>query len=42
MSYNTARENFPNNIVANRFDFGPAEFLEIETEEKRTVPQVSF
>jgi LemA protein len=42
MTYNTARENFPNNIVANFFAFRAAEFLEIESEEKRAAPQVSF
>jgi LemA protein len=42
MTYNTARENFPNNIVANFFTFKAAEFLEIESEEKRAAPQVSF
>jgi len=42
MGYNTARENFPNNLVAKNFGFKAAEFLEIEAEEKRSVPQVSF
>jgi LemA protein len=42
MTYNTARENFPNNIVANFFAFKAAEFLEIESEEKRAAPQVAF
>ena len=42
MTYNTARENFPNNIVANTFNFKAAEFLEIESQEKRAVPEVSF
>ncbi|MDH3914655.1 MAG: LemA family protein [Chromatiales bacterium] len=42
MTYNTARENFPNNIVANMFTFKAAEFLEIESEEKRAAPAVSF
>ncbi len=42
MQYNNARENFPNNLVANTFNFDPAAFLEIESEEKRQVPQVSF
>lgn len=42
MSYNNARENFPNNLVANFFSFKPAEFLEIEAPEKRAVPDVSF
>jgi len=42
MTYNTARENFPNNIVANMFTFKAAEFLKIDSEEKRAAPQVSF
>jgi LemA protein len=42
MTYNTARENFPNNFVANMFAFKAAEFLKIESEEKRVAPQVSF
>ncbi|CAN5230294.1 LemA family protein [soil metagenome] len=42
MNYNNARENFPNSVVAGPFDFEPAEFLEIESPEKRAVPQVSF
>ena len=42
LSYNTTRETFPNNLVANMFAFTPAQFLEIETEEKRDAPQVSF
>jgi LemA protein len=42
MGYNNACQNFPNSLIANGFDFQPAEFLEIESEEKRDVPQVSF
>jgi LemA protein len=42
MSYNNARENFPNVIIANAFSFQPAQFLEIESVEKRAVPEVSF
>ncbi len=42
LTYNNTRENFPNNIVAGMFRFEPASFLDIETEEKRTVPEVSF
>ena len=42
MTYNNARENFPNFVIANAFTFSPAEFLEIEAEEKREVPQVAF
>ncbi len=42
MTYNNTRENFPNNFIANSFKFDPAAFLQIESEEKRQVPQVSF
>jgi LemA protein len=42
MSYNNVRETFPGSLVADQFDFTPAEFLEIEAEQKRAVPQVSF
>ncbi len=42
MSYNTLREQFPGNLIANNFGFQPAAFLEIESAEKRTVPQVKF
>ena len=42
MNYNNARENFPGSIVANRFSFQAAEFLEIEAPQKREVPKVSF
>ncbi len=42
MSYNTSREIFPNSVVANMFAFQPAQLLEIESPEKRAVPQVQF
>jgi LemA protein len=42
MSYNNAREVFPNSIVANSFGFAPAELLQIESPEKRAVPVVKF
>jgi len=42
MAYNTACESFPGNLVAKRFAFQTAEFLEIEDERKRAVPAVSF
>ena len=42
LSYNNAVENFPNNVVAGMFNFQLATFLEIESEEKRAVPEVSF
>ena len=42
LSYNNSAENFPNNILAGMFRFELASFLEIESEEKRDVPDVSF
>jgi LemA protein len=42
LSYNNAREVFPGNLVAGWFSFNAAEFLEIEAEEKRATPEVSF
>jgi LemA protein len=42
LSYNNSAENFPNNIIAGMFRFELASFLEIESEEKREVPDVSF
>ena len=42
MTYNNACENFPNSLIANNFSFKHAEFLEIEQEQKREVPNVSF
>jgi LemA protein len=42
MTYNNQREMFPNSIVAGMFMFTPAQLLEIESPEKRAVPQVKF
>lgn len=42
MHYNNSRESFPNSIIANQFQFQAAELLQIESEEKRVVPKVSF
>ncbi|MEX2527263.1 MAG: LemA family protein [Gemmatimonadota bacterium] len=42
MTYNTARATVPTNIVANSFRFGPAEFFEIDAEEERQAPKISF
>ena len=42
MGYNNTAENFPNNIIANMFSFELASFLEIEAEEMRDAPEVSF
>ena len=42
LSYNNKAENFPNNIIAGMFNFELASFLEIASDEKREVPDVSF
>jgi LemA protein len=42
MNYNNTREMFPNSFVAGMFGFAPAQLLEIESPEKRAVPQVKF
>ncbi len=42
LGYNNKAENFPNNIIAGMFKFELASFLEIESPEKREVPEVSF
>jgi LemA protein len=42
MSYNNAREVFPNSIVAGMFNFAPAQMLEPAKPEAREAPKVSF
>ena len=42
LGYNNSREVFPNNLVAGTFGFAPAAMLEIESAEKRAVPEVKF
>ncbi len=42
LGYNNTAENFPNNFIANTFRFALASFLEIDSEEKRDAPEVSF
>jgi LemA protein len=42
MAYNTARELFPNNIIANMFAFKEAQLFEIKVESEREAPKVSF
>lgn len=42
MSYNTTRESFPTNLIANSFNFAPAEMFVLEKSEEREVPKVSF
>ncbi len=40
--YNTAREKFPNNILANMFGFQRRDYFEIEEPAAREAPKVSF
>jgi LemA protein len=42
MAYNTAREVFPNNIIAGMFNFAAAELFVVEKAEEREAPKVSF
>ena len=42
LQYNNSAQNFPNNIIAGMFNFALASFLEIESEEVRQAPEVSF
>ena len=42
MTYNTARESFPANIIAGMFHFGPAELFQIENKAEKEAPKVSF
>lgn len=42
LSYNNAVETFPNTVIAGMFNFDAASFFEIEADEKREVPAVSF
>jgi LemA protein len=40
--YNTARETFPSNIIANSFGFAAREYFEIEQPAEREAPKVKF
>ena len=42
MAYNIVREQFPGNLIASLFNFGPAALLEIDDPAKRQAPRVSF
>ena len=42
LAYNNKVENFPNNVIAGMFRFELASFLDIQSEEKREVPSVTF
>jgi len=42
MSYNTAREKFPNNVIAGPFNFSGAELFEVKIEAEKAAPKVNF
>jgi LemA protein len=42
MEYNTARETFPNVVLAGMFGFLPAELFHVEDPTERSAPKVSF
>jgi len=42
MTYNTARETFPTNMIAGPFNFGPAELFAIDKPEEKQAPKVQF
>ena len=42
MAYNTRREVFPTNMIANTFNFAPAEPFVIENAEQKEAPKVAF
>ena len=42
MAYNTKREMFPSNLIANTFNFGPAELFVIDKPEQKEAPRVTF
>src|SRR5271154_4226117 len=42
MPYNTAREVFPSNLIANTFNFAAAELFVVDKPEQKDAPKVSF
>ncbi len=42
MVYNTDREVFPSNLIANTFNFGQAELFVVDKPEQKDAPKVSF
>ena len=42
MVYNTTRETFPTNLIANTFNFAAAEMFVIDKPEEKNAPKVSF
>lgn len=42
MTYNTAREVFPSNLIAGMFNFSEASLFEVENPSERVAPKVAF
>ena len=42
MTYNTARESFPTNVLAGMFNFSEAELFQVESAAEKQAPKVSF
>ena len=42
MTYNTAREVFPTNLIANTFNFTAAELFQVDKPEEKEAPKVKF
>jgi LemA protein len=42
MTYNTARESFPTNLIAGTFNFQSAQLFQVESPAEREAPKVSF
>ena len=42
MTYNNMRQRFPSNVIASSFNFKEEPYFEVEDEEVREAPQVSF
>lgn len=40
--FNILIQSFPSNVIANRFQFAPAQFFEIDDAKEREVPTVNF
>ena len=40
--YNTSLESFPTNVIASMFSFEKVEFFQLESEQEKAVPEVSF
>jgi LemA protein len=40
--YNTSRETFPTNLLANMFNFAEAQLFQVDAAAERSAPQVKF